>query len=98
MNKLLKKQISLRLSNTEYEHIKQAAEEHNITVSNETKKRLKLAKNCMSTQEMIRMSEARMKRVIFNMLSAVADLKDHEILAAEKRFISIMRNGVKHEE
>jgi uncharacterized protein (DUF1778 family) len=97
MNNKASKQLSLRIAHEEYEELRVAAEAQNITISDIAKNRLKRAKNSMSTQEMLRMTEARMKRLTFNMTCAVAGLSDEEILEAEKRFVEITKNGVKHE-
>jgi uncharacterized protein (DUF1778 family) len=97
MNKQPSKQLSLRIPFEEYEELRIAAEAQNMTVSDVTKHRLKKARNCMSTQEMLRMTEARLKRLIFNMTCSVAGLSDLDIVEAEKRFVDITKNGIKRE-
>jgi hypothetical protein len=46
---------------------------------------------------MLRVTEARLKRIIFNMTRAVAGLSNEQIIEAETRFVDITRNGVKDE-
>jgi uncharacterized protein (DUF1778 family) len=91
------KQLSLRLHPDEHDEIQNAAYLKNISVSDEAKDRLRKARIQMSTQEMLRMSEARMRRLIFNMTCAVAGLSDFDVVEAEKRFVDITKNGVKRE-
>ncbi|ELI5413966.1 hypothetical protein RRJ93_000491 [Vibrio parahaemolyticus] len=91
------RQLSLRVPEREYEELRSTAESKNISISDEAKDRLRIARNYMSTQEMLRMTEARLKRLIFNMTCSVAGLSDEEIVDAEKRFVDITRNGVKRE-
>jgi len=92
------KQLSFRLPPEEYDELKSAAEHKGISLSDEAKIRLKTARNSLSTQELLRMTEARLKSLIFNMTCAVAGINDNEIIDAEKRFVDITKNGVKREE
>ncbi|MFA3790838.1 hypothetical protein AB6T38_06950 [Aliiglaciecola sp. SL4] len=90
-------QLSLRIRPNEFYEIKEAATVKDISVSDEAKYRLKIASNYLSNKEMLRVTEARLKRAIFNMTCAVAGLSNEQIIEAEKRFVDITRNGVKNE-
>lgn len=91
------KQLSLRILPVKYDRLKIAADLKGISVSDETKERLDSAEDLLNTKEMLRMTEVRLKRIIFNITCAVAGLSDSEIIDAEKRFIEITKNGVKRE-
>lgn len=91
------KQLSMRLPPNQYDELKNNAEAKGISISDEAKDRLDVAEQFLSTKEMFRVSEARLKRTIFNMVCAVAGLSDEQIIEAENRFVQISKNGVKRE-
>ncbi|MBU3004282.1 hypothetical protein [Paraglaciecola arctica] len=91
------KQLSMRLAPEKYDKLKNAAESKGISISDEAKERFDVADQFLTTKEIMRLTEARLKRVIFNMTCAVAGLNDEQILEAEARFVDISKNGVKRE-
>lgn len=92
------KQLSLRMRSDDYETIKIAAENKNILISDEAKHRLKVADDHLTTAEMLRKLESRLKCQMFSMLCAVAGLNDEHILEAEERFIELSKKGVKRDQ
>ena len=91
------KQLSMRLPPEKYDALKNAADSKGISISDEAKERLDKADQSLSTKEIIRLTEARLKRIIFNMTCAVAGLNDEQISEAEARFVDISKNGVRRE-
>lgn len=91
------KQLSLRIPSDQHDELTSCAVSKGISISDEAKERLDIAKQYLSTKELLRLTELRLKRVIFNMTCAVAGLSDAQIIEAEARYIEISKNGVKHE-
>lgn len=94
---LASKQLSMRLPPEQYDELKNSAYSKGVSISDEAKERLDLAIQYIGTKEIMRLTEARLKRVIFNMTCAVAGLSDEQILEAETRFVDITKNRVKRE-
>jgi len=91
------KQLSMRVAPEKYNEIKNTADSKGISISDEAKERLEVADQFLSTKEIMRLTEARLKRTLFNMVCAVAGLTDEQIIEAEARFVDICKNGVKRE-
>lgn len=91
------KQLSIRLPSDKYDQLKSVADLKGVSISDEAKERLDVAEQFLTTKEIMRLTEVRLKRIIFNMTCAVAGLSDNQIIEAEARFVDISKNGVKRE-